>query len=104
MGEKKDKLFKENQNFKTKFGFLITEHRMIKDLTQEQLGEIVNLADNTIGETERGNRNCHVYNFYLMIHALNIPKEVVIDFLYNPSYLPELVLDKLNQTKNEVNN
>lgn len=95
MGQQNEALFTENEAFKEKFGFLLSEHRKKNNLTQDQLAELINLSDNTISETERGNRNCIVYNFYLCIHSLSIPQGEVIKLLYNPSYLPEGIRNEL---------
>lgn len=101
MGQQNEALFVENEAFKEKFGFLLSEYRKKNNLTQNQLAELINLSDNTISETERGNRNCMVYNFYLCIHSLSIPQGEIIKLLYNPSYLPESVKEEIYRRKDK---
>lgn len=97
MSKKRRDLYKENELFNSKFGFILSEHRNIKGLTQEELSELMKLHVDTISATERGIPNFLFYYAYLYINILNIPQEVIIDFLYNPKYIPQEVNDKMKE-------
>lgn len=52
------------------------------------------LHEDTVGTNERGISNFPFYYAYLYINILDIPQEVIIDFLYNPKYMPQEVKGK----------
>lgn len=97
MGKKREELYKENELFNSKFGFILSEHRSLKDLTQEELSYLMKLHEDTVGTNERGISNFPFYYAYLYINILDIPQEVIIDFLYNPKYMPQEVKDKMKE-------
>lgn len=91
MGQKKENLFEENKKFIDDFGDLLCTYRRMTRLSQEKLAEVLEISSNTISETERGNRNSTVYNFYLFIHFFKISKEEVIKLLYDDKYIPDSI-------------
>jgi transcriptional regulator with XRE-family HTH domain len=62
-------------------GILIKKARMLRNWTQQDLSEEVNLTRASITNIERGKQKISLYTLYLIADALNIPPK---------SLLPEL--------------
>lgn len=101
LSEKNEKLFEENIQFNKKFGELIATYRKNKGYSQDKLSGIMNFASNSISQIELGKRNCHVYNFLLLIYILDIPVEEVSKLIYNSTNIPENIYNSIKEEKNK---
>jgi transcriptional regulator with XRE-family HTH domain len=54
-------------------GSRIRERRLVRGLTQEQLGELCELHRTFIGSVERGERNLSILNLRLIARILRVP-------------------------------
>ena len=66
-----------------KFGKNVKIERIKKDLTQEQLAEIMNVSQNYIANIERGKANMSLIKIYELSKYLNVKIEQLISFLDN---------------------
>lgn len=66
-----------------KFGKNVKIERIKKDLTQEQLAEIMNVSQNYIANIERGKANMSLLKIYELSKYLNVKIEQLISFLDN---------------------
>ncbi len=66
-----------------KFGKNVKIERIKKDLTQEQLAEIMNVSQNYIANIERGKANMSLLKIYELSKYLNVKLEQLISFLDN---------------------
>ena len=64
-----------------KFGKNVKIERIKKDLTQEQLAEIMNVSQNYIANIERGKANMSLLKIYELSRYLNVKIEQLISFL-----------------------
>lgn len=89
MGKMKKDMPKENFVFNINVGKYIFEQRRMMGISQDTLASKISMVRQGVSELELGNRNCTLYNFYLLIHELNISEETVIKLLFDKKYLPK---------------
>lgn len=63
-----------------KFGKNVKITRIKKDLTQEQLAEIMNISQNYIANIERGKANMSLYKIYELSEYLGVDIKTFFDF------------------------
>lgn len=63
-----------------KFGKNVKIERIKKDLTQEQLAEIMNVSQNYIANIERGKANMSLVKLYELSKFLNVKLEKLLNF------------------------
>lgn len=63
-----------------KFGKNVKIERIKKDLTQEQLAEIMNVSQNYIANIERGKANMSLAKIDELANYLNVKITVLLDF------------------------
>ncbi len=63
-----------------KFGKNVKIERIKKDLTQEQLAEIMNVSQNYIANIERGKANMSLAKIYELANFLNVKITTLVDF------------------------
>lgn len=63
-----------------KFGKNVKIERIKKDLTQEQLAEIMNVSQNYIANIERGKANMSLAKIYELSKFLNVKMVALLDF------------------------
>ena len=63
-----------------KFGKNVKIERIKKDLTQEQLAEIMNVSQNYIASIERGKANMSLVKIYELSNYLNVNIKTLINF------------------------
>ena len=63
-----------------KFGKNVKIERIKKDLTQEQLAEIMNVSQNYIANIERGKANMSLVKIYELSNYLNVNIKTLINF------------------------
>ena len=63
-----------------KFGKNVKIERIKKDLTQEQLAEIMSVSQNYIANIERGKANMSLVKLYELSKYLNVKLEKLLDF------------------------
>lgn len=63
-----------------KFGKNVKIARIKKDLTQEQLAEIMNVSQNYIANIERGKANMSLAKIYELANFLNVKITTLVDF------------------------
>jgi len=63
-----------------KFGKNVKIERIKKDLTQEQLAEIMNVSQNYIANIERGKANMSLVKLYELANFLNVKLEKLLNF------------------------
>ena len=63
-----------------KFGKNVKIERIKKDLTQEQLAEIMNVSQNYIANIERGKANMSLVKLYELSNFLNVKLEKLLNF------------------------
>ena len=66
-----------------KFGKNVKIERIKKDLTQEQLAEIMNVSQNYIANIERGKANMSLVKIYELANYLDVNLSSLISFLDN---------------------
>ncbi len=66
-----------------KFGKNVKIERIKKDLTQEQLAEIMNVSQNYIANIERGKANMSLAKIYELSKYLNVNIEKLLIFSEN---------------------
>jgi transcriptional regulator with XRE-family HTH domain len=59
------------------FGHIMRNHRIQKQISQEQLAEFTGLHRTYISEVERGKRNVSLVNIHKICRALNV---TLVDF------------------------
>ena len=64
-----------------KFGKNVKIERIKKDLTQEQLAEIMNVSQNYIANIERGKANMSLLKIYELSNFLEVKLENLVSFL-----------------------
>ena len=60
-------------------GLNVKSQRVKKELTQEQLAELVDVSENTISSLERGRQNITILNFIAIARALKVDINDLID-------------------------
>lgn len=80
---------KENFDFNSNIGKCLFNQRRMLGISQETVASKISMVRQGVSELELGNRNCTLYNFYLLIHELNISEETVIELLYDRKFLPK---------------
>lgn len=62
----------DNLQLQKAFGRVVKRIRMKKGISQEQLGELVDLHRTYISDIERGGRNVSLVNIYRIAEGLNV--------------------------------
>ncbi len=70
----------DKQSLLKKFGKNVKIERIKKDLTQEQLAEIMNVSQNYIANIERGKANMSLAKIYELSKYLNVNIEKLLIF------------------------
>ena len=73
----------DKQTLLKKFGKNVKIERIKKDLTQEQLAEIMNVSQNYIANIERGKANMSLAKIYELSNFLNVNIEKLLIFSEN---------------------
>ena len=73
----------DKENLLKKFGKNVKIERIKKDLTQEQLAEIMNVSQNYIANIERGKANMSLAKIYELSKFLNVNIEKLLVFSEN---------------------
>jgi len=72
---------KSNQNILDKFGIKVRKHRMLLNISQEQLAERAGLHRTYIGMIERGEKNITLINIKKISTALGVSVNELLDDL-----------------------
>ncbi|MBU7595885.1 helix-turn-helix transcriptional regulator (plasmid) [Metabacillus halosaccharovorans] len=75
-----DNIIKEKLEIKKKFGLNVRRYRLIRNISQEELGELTGLHRTYISSVERGKQNISLENIYLISSALNVKISTLLDF------------------------
>ena len=78
------------------FGINIKNCRLRCNLTQEQLAELAGIANNYLGEIERGEKNPTAFVVYKLSRALKVPVSKILSDNDNP-YLNEKYLEEVEK-------
>ena len=89
MGKMKEQMPKENFDFNINIGKCLFNQRRMLGISQETVASKISMVRQGVSELELGNRNCTLYNFYLLIHELNISEKTVIELLFDRKFLPK---------------
>ena len=73
----------DKESILKKFGKNVKIERIKKDLTQEQLAEIMNVSQNYIANIERGKANMSLAKIYELSKFLNVNIEKLLVFSEN---------------------
>ncbi len=73
----------DKESLLKKFGKNVKIERIKKDLTQEQLAEIMNVSQNYIANIERGKANMSLAKIYELSKFLNVNIEKLLVFSEN---------------------
>ncbi|MFC0273561.1 helix-turn-helix domain-containing protein [Metabacillus herbersteinensis] len=65
---------------KKQFGLKVRHYRMIRNISQEELGDITGLHRTYISDVERGQRNLSLENIYALAKALGVRMGSLLDF------------------------
>lgn len=74
-----DNIIKEKVEIKKKFGLNVRRYRLIRNISQEELGELTGLHRTYISSVERGKQNISLENIYLISSALNVKISTLLD-------------------------
>ena len=97
VSKKKIELFEENEKFNSYVGDILSKYRRINRISQEKLGGLIGVGRKTISDIELGLRTCNIYILYLIIQALNIPSDEIINIFGIEKYFPSECLYKIRK-------
>ncbi|WP_378936985.1 helix-turn-helix domain-containing protein [Metabacillus herbersteinensis] len=73
-------MMKGTIDVKKQFGLKVRHYRMIRNISQEELGDITGLHRTYISDVERGQRNLSLENIYALAKALGVRMGSLLDF------------------------
>lgn len=73
-------IIKKKSEVKKRFGLKVRQYRVLRNISQEELGDLTGLHRTYISSVERGLQNISLENIYVISVALDIKMSELLNF------------------------